>query len=277
MMGEFRFEAEKRIRVSIRASVTTVNTSYVGVKYDDGTHDTIVIPCTHPSGDRSNETFFAPRNFPKPGEIEWATFELPDSPVTRRGQIYAMAQIVIGKTHPAFMTGYVTTPNHLGLGQFEDSLKGKGYLDWVQEENDKAGNTTSTTVLAATNARRIVRGIVVKYHSDANSATRTLTTTLRKIADGGGPTGWSIASDSWISPTISLIANQEGLLRIGEHGFVSMNDNGTLTYADNTSAPNPFPLEVEQGDPVELVVVAGSGLAGDDYDVWVLYEEWIVE
>lgn len=150
-----------------------------------------------------------------------------------------------------------------------------GRLYWNQEADDVAGNVTTTVNLAAADRRRFVRAIIVKYHRDGNAATATLTITLRDLATAAGPTGWSIASDTWVSPTLTLTANEEGLIHVGEHGFVSTNDAGTLSYADNSSSPNPFPLWVNTGETVDLIIAAGSGVAGDDYDVWVQYEEWV--
>lgn len=150
-----------------------------------------------------------------------------------------------------------------------------GRLYWNQEADDAAGNATTTVNLGATNARRIVRAVLVKIHSSGDVATRTWTITLRDLATAAGPTNWSIASDTWVSPTLTLTANEEGLIHIGEHGFVSTNDAGTLAYADNSSAPNPFPMWIAEGETADLIIVAGAGEAADDYDVWVQYEEWI--
>ncbi len=195
----------------------------------------------------------------------------------KRGQVFADAYIAEGSTGTArvwLAQGYLTTTKLLTLGFFEDSLSGKGYLDWVQEANDAAGNVVTTVGLAAANARRIVHAIIVKYHQ-VGGAAATITITLRDLADSGGPTNWSIESDTWVSPDLVLAANEEGLMHVGEHGFLSTNDAGVLAYADNTTAPNPFPLLVEENDPVDLIIAASGGASGDDYDVWVQYEEWI--
>lgn len=193
---------------------------------------------------------------------------------TKRGQTYAQAQVGL---HGKFITlakGYVHETHGLFPGQWEDSVSGRGYLHWVQEADDVAGNVADTTTLAITNLRRIVRAIIVKYHQTGGSAI-TLTITLRDMATAAGPTNWSIASDTWVSPTLTLGANEEGLIHVDQHGFVATNDAGTLAYADNTTAPNPFPLDVQDGDTVDIIVAAGSGASGDDYDVWVQYEDWV--
>lgn len=195
----------------------------------------------------------------------------------KRGQILADAFITEGATGIArtwLARGYVYSARFLGLGDFEDPLSGRGHLDWIQEANDIAGNVVTTVNLAASGRRRIVRAVIVKYHQVGGSAA-TITITLRDLADSGGPTNWSIESDTWVSPGLALGANQEGLIHVGEHGFLSTNDAGVLAYADNTTAPNPFPMIVEDGDPVDLLIAASGGASGDDYDVWIQYEEWI--
>ena len=151
----------------------------------------------------------------------------------------------------------------------------QGRLYWAQEANDVAGNVTTTIPLGATNVRRIARQILLKYHCSSDADDRTPVITLRDVADTSGPTGFSIDADVWDTPALTLSANQEGIIFVSEHGFVSLNDNGTITYADNTTAPNPFPLRVGPGETADLIVAVGNGNANDDYDVFVQYEEWI--
>ncbi len=195
----------------------------------------------------------------QPGEF-WSEMDL------RRGN-KVIANIAFGYQYGGHPVAY---PNAPLLGP----LDGKGRLYWAQEAGDVAGNVVDTTPLALANTRRIVRGVIIKYHQ-VGGAAATITATLRDMATAVGPTNWSIESDTWVSPSLVLGANEEGLMHIGEHGFLSTNDAGVLAYADNTSAPNPFPLEVNADDTVDLLVAASGGASGDDYDVWVQYEEWI--
>lgn len=259
----------------------TTHVCYVGVKYDDGTHETIVIPCTHTAGDRTNEEFFAPRNFSKPGVIGWATFELPNSPVTRRGQIYAMAQVVIGKTHPAFMTGYPTTPNHLGLGQFEDSLSGRGHLSWREIVADVTP-VDVTEALAATNAYRIVRGYVWYYHASGDAANRTLNVQLQNVG-GDLPTGMTtgLKTTPWLQAQMTLTANQEATLYSradeGKDGLTATVDDGSLSTVSTSSGPAPWPMKVGADDNAQLMFDVGSAHTNDRHSIYILQEEWIEE
>ncbi len=196
----------------------------------------------------------------------------------RRGQTFARLRtldrddLLSGKV----CSGQIYEGKSLGLGEFEDLLDGKGFLHWVQEANDVSGNVDTTINLALANARRMLRGIVIKYHCSGDSASRTIIATLRDVADTTGPTGFSIDADSWDTPTITLIANQEGVLYVSGNGmFVSRNTNGSIAVTDNSTAPNPLPLAVEQTDTADLIIAVGSGQAADDYDVFLLWEDWL--
>lgn len=212
----------------------------------------------------------------RPGKVVGLMIRSPTS--VKRGQLHIGVRMGIQGSDSrisSLASGYVSDEVKLGLGHFESPLSEKGHLHWVQEADDAAGTATTTVNLAQINTHRIVRAVIVKYHSSNDVATRAITITLRDIATAAGPTNWSIASDTWISPTLTLTADEEGLFHIGEHGFVSTNDAGTLAYADNASAPNPFPLELEEGETADLIIVSASANAADDYDVWVQYEDWI--
>lgn len=196
----------------------------------------------------------------QPGEL-WSELDLRRNSLT-------IANMAFGYQYGGHPVSYPNAP-------LDGPLDGPGRWIWVQEADDIAGNVIDITNLAATNTRRIVRAILIKYHQ-VGGATATITATIRDLVTAVGPTNWSIESDTWTSPGLALGANEEGLMHIGENGFLSTNDAGTLAYADITTAPNPLPLVLGPADTVDLLVAAASGAAGDDYDVWVLYEEWIV-
>ncbi len=227
------------------------------------------ITLVHSSGDRTPQNFSL--EMPEGGEI----VGLLVTALGKRGQQFVAAflrhrELIVHR----LLRGYAYVGGDLSLGQDDEMLSRQGFLNWVQEANDVAGNVATTVNLGLTNARRMIRAIIVKYHQ-VGGADATITMTLRDLADSGGPTNWSIVSDTWVSPSLVLAANQEGLIHVGEHGFVSTNDAGTIAYADNTTAPNPFPFMVEEGETADLIIAAAAGASGDDYDVWVQYEEWL--
>ncbi len=272
-----RIEAGDTIRLISRSSLAVVGLeAQVTVMLDDGNVIRVDTPITTTNATRARQDLDSPVWMTQGGWVVGANV-IAQSNFGKRGQTYEELQIMNVTNRflrQGLCKGYLYGAHSLTMGEFEEPLSGMGHLRWVQEANDAAGNVVTTVNLAATDARRIVRAVIVKYHQTGGAAA-TITITLRDLADSGGPTNWSIDSDTWVSPDLVLGANQEGLIHVGEHGFLSTNDAGVLAYADNTTAPNPFPLAVDVGDPVDLLIAAAAGASGDDYDVWVQYEEWI--
>ncbi len=256
--------------MGVISSIAAVLDASARVRYDDGVRDTLrisqfAIP-SNLTGDGRNSKLAS-----RDGVVEDAFIN--GSGLGVRGQTFV--QLVI-QNGGRLCFGYMYANHIVVMGDYVEAGPGggEGRLYWVQEANDAAGNIITTVNLALANTRRMIRAIIVKYHQ-AGGADATITMTLRDLADSGGPTGWTIDSDTWVSPSLVLGANQEGLIHVGEHGFVATNDAGTIAYADNTTAPNPFPFMVASGETVDLIIAAAAGASGDDYDVWVQYEEWI--
>lgn len=268
-----RIQTGDDLLLSVASSVAVGVAAFAHFVDSSGMGYSLRVPLTTTGSARTTQNLPSSGQSPTTGEIVSAYVGHDGTP--RRGQTPANLQLRRGGNIIAELCkGYIYKARGLSLGQHEELLAHGGHLAWVQEGNDIAGNVATTINLAATSTRRLVRGLVLKYHQTGGGAIN-VTVTLRDLADSGGPTNWSIASDTWVSPTLALGANEEGLIHIGEHGFVATNDAGTLAYADSSSAPNPFPLAVEPGDTVDLIV-SGGGASGDDYDVWVLYEDWVM-
>lgn len=273
-MEEFPFEKGDSILVRTLASTGEQVIVGVAVEFEDGSPDLLQIDA-NPAGTRQVELFESDKPFNKKGRVVGLSADVKGSAV-KRGEYFMSVFIRRGGDDNvyAICSCYVASDFFGGLGFFEPPVSGHGFVNWVQESDDIAGNAVATINLAATNTRRRALGVVVKYHQ-VGGGDATITITLRDMATGVGPTNWSIDSDTWISPSLVLGANQEGLIHVGEHGFVALNDAGVLSYADNSTAPNPFPFLVLSGDTVDLIIAASGGASGDDFDVWVQYEEWM--
>lgn len=194
----------------------------------------------------------------------------------KRGQFYGnLFFLTPGNLVVDLARGYQYDAHAPHLGENVEALDGRGYLAWVQEANDVAGNVTTTITLGVAGALRRVHAVVALYHCSGDVADRALDWQLKDLGSITKPTGFSIQANSWVSAAMTLSANQEGVYTIGNSNFVSRNDAGVLTYDDNTTVPNPFPLWVPEDDPVDLVFRAVLGEAADDYDLWVQYEEWL--
>ncbi len=270
MHGAYPFRIGDDIRVSVRASTTTAVRLFARVRYVDGGDDLIEIDITHSAGDRTNEIKLSPDLFEKAGWIEHLTVETPLNDA--RGRFYMMVAINREPHHFPIAAGYIDI-QHVPLGEFENSFDGRGYRAWTQIANDVSGNVVTTQALAASNAFRRLLGVVIKYHCDGNSASRKPRAILRDAVDASGPTGFSMDYDIWTAPeSLTLTANEEAVIYAGSTGTVMRNDNGTLNQDQVNSA---LPFEIVEDDPVDLIISATQGLAGDDYDAFMYIEEWI--
>ncbi len=269
-----RVYAGENVYLRIHANTASKQALNGVVEYDDGEIRHFRLEKT-PTTDRT-ATSSAPYFFTKNGTITGCDVEGASG--VRRGQVWVASfirQTSHARPRAQLFQGYSHDEFHPQLGFFESPLSGRGYLDWNQDANDVAGSSDTTINLASANARRVVRGVLVKFHCDGTVASRTIILRLRDVADTSGPTGFSIEADVWESPTLTLTADQEGIIYVAEHGYVASNDNGTLSYADNSSNPNPFPLTLEDGETADIIVDITSGQAGDDYDVFTHIEEWL--
>ncbi len=262
---------EQTLNLDYQASTTKGVTVVVRMKVSGKIVETLLFTFAHSSGDRTREqTAF---NLPV-GEI-LAVNAFIAAPV-KRGQAYMTILLERrARSMKRLARGYMYDGSGVELGDNIEPLSGAGFRRWNQDGNDIAGNVPTTINLARSNTRRIIHALLVRYHCSGDTATRILTARLRDVAGTSGPTGFSIDADSWISPALTMTANEEGVLYIGKDGFLSTNAAGTLAYADNTTAPHPLPYTVEDADPADLIVSITDGNANDDYDVFTLVEEWL--
>ncbi len=272
MIGAYPFRIGDEIRVSVRASVTDAARLFVRVRYVDGGDDLIEIDITHSVGDRTNEIKKSPDLFEKAGWVEHLTVDT--GLLNARGRFYMMVAINREPHHFPIAAGYIDIP-HVPLGEFEPALSGSGFLSWVQIANDISGNVNTTYPLALPNARRVFEAILIKYHCDDAVFDRTPFVRLRDIGDVTGPTGFGTNHDHWNQTGPSLQADQIGSIYVGKDGFIAINDNGALTFVNNATAPHPLPLEAEPATEGNFLISITNGQAGDDYDAFVLVEEWI--
>ncbi len=199
----------------------------------------------------------------------------------KRGRFYIEAGFgrSIEEMSP-FMAGYVYAGHAVSLGEFVEAGPGggEGFQTNIVLAEDVAGNVNTNAGLAVTNALRLVRGLGLLYNVSSDVDARTVQLLVRRPL-GALPTGFTnvAAQIIWASPTVTLTANEDGMIYAGE-GFANVvtNDNGTLAVADNTTAPSPFPFwvtEFETGAQIRTNI--GTGNANDRYSVFAIVEEWI--
>lgn len=270
--GPHRVVEDDQFRVQTVASTATDIRARVLVQFDDGSLK--LFEQNHTSNsDRTTALNDFGRIGTIPGRVVRATVAAVTS--VKRGQCYVeLVTINKGRNMDILAQDYIHASNQIVLDRYQGPLEGKGNLDWIQIGNEVAGTTDTDANLAATNARRVIHAALLKYQADATVATRTLQFRLRDVADTSGPTGFTLAIEAWDTAAVNLTASEEGQVYATED-FVAYNDNGTQTFDDNASAPNPFPILVEEGDTVDLRAQIGNGQAGDVYDYWIQVEEWI--
>lgn len=274
--------------VAASSTVTTFRASF-RILYDDGSDDELVVPDTATGSARTQEFFRSETRAKKDGYVLDGII-ISTGTLPKRGQSYFAAFIaqelegvnvkdqllgdyLYGLHTPAL--GHIVEPGPEG---------GAGFLSWPTTFTDIAGNVASAfDTLGSTNAIRIFRGFLLLYDASADAATRTVAVRLRKPGAMGLPTGFATAANSvpWNSPTLTLTASEEGALYVADKGgqgssLVSVNDNGTLSVSDNTTAPHPFPYLAIESDTGILETNIGSGNANDRYSFYPLIEEWLV-
>ncbi len=261
-------------RLSLISSVTTpVNMSALVSNRPNSVPYVInnaIGPVVH-SGNRTRETFTEPTG----GGFLWRLGTGTPGGV-KRGQMYGEIGLEWrGGGGLSVGSGYISQTAGLKTGFFENSLEGKGFLSWVQIANDVAGDVVTTALLAASNARRKIIAVLVKYESSGDTATRLLTVDIRDVADVSGPTGFSIDEIVYKTSSVSLVANEQGMIYIAGNWYRIANDNGSITIANNATTANPLPIWVDENDTAALVVTATDGESADRYDAFVQMEEWV--
>lgn len=271
-----RVRAGDSFRLGLASSVAGLINARVQLVYDDGTDDEISIPDVTALTDRTVLTADSQSSAKKPGTIVGAYVTVGNVAV-KRGQTYAALSI---KQRYPLCRGYVYDGFTLPLGEHIEAgpAGGSGNFFLQTLASAVAGNVSTTTTLAAANALRRYHSLAIYYNASGDAASRTLTGTLRRPY-GALPTGFATAanSDVWISPTLTLTANEEGTIYVGQGSmYYSGNDTGTITIANNASQPHPLPIWVHEDDPASLIIAIGSGNANDLYSAYALVEEWIV-
>ncbi len=256
--------------VSIRADITLL--------FDDGSDGVITIFQATPSSTRT-ETITTSVPVPRDG---WVTNLLVRT--TRegldRGQLYCRVQQASpsGQERGLLASGYVYNSRNLTLGDYEDSLSGQGDRKPESIGTDIPGNGDTVLTLPLALGIRRVDGLIFYYHSDANAANRE---SVIRIRDLGGtvPAGFDAGNDRQISALAgpSLIADQDGIFFMNRFGYQASVNNASVTVANNSTAPNPFPFWVHADDTdANILFDISAGLAGDNYGGFIFGESWFI-
>lgn len=197
------------------------------------------------------------------------------------GQVYVDVGLTSGGERLCLCKGYSYDGHLLSLGESGLPGEGPGDLQWETLASDAAPGTGTSTSLGFVNQIRKVHGFAIYYNASADVATRTVIPSI--IQPGGAlPTGFGGTGTVWVGATLTLTASEEGVYYVYSSvsgAIVSINDNGTITYANPTTAPAPFPfIGASDGDAAaQLLLTVGSGHANDRWSVYVLREDWVTQ
>ncbi len=215
----------------------------------------------------------------KPGKVIGISADVKSTPI-KRGEFYMVAFLRRNKDDLSVYTlfsGYVTNEFFGGLGFHEPNVGGQGFLSWrpVAEDIAPADITDS---LAATNALRLVHGLVWYYHASSDVADRTMVVNYRTPGTAL-PTGITTGGTTTIHTfpyggAITLSADQIGMIYLNDN-FLMSADNSSRTF-DNTSIKETgFPVWIHEDDLAELLFNVTLEEAADRHSIYILQEEWM--
>ncbi len=281
--GRFRVSDGDTFQVESFSSQATAFRASVRVEYDDGEQAPFEVAHT-PNSDRTSATDNVGSRVTRDGRVVSAVME---PAALKRGQCFARTRVLNASQNQVdeLNAGYVTGSKSVRLGEFEDSLSGRGFLSWVAAfTGDRAGNAAAVDFdLFATNARRKIYGVVWYYHCSGDVATRTLIGPSLIGLGGTKPTGFTqtgLNAFFWNTGNVTLTANEEGT--IASYAATSMGrtvtvDDGVVTTVDTSTAPTPWPLWVTEDEADTLIRFGAitNGEAADTHSAFVAIEEWI--
>ncbi len=273
--GRFRVSDGDTFQVESFSSQATAFRASVRVEYDDGEQAPFEVAHT-PNSDRTSATAAVGSRVTRDGTVVSAVME---PAALKRGQCFARIRVLNASQNQVdeLCAGYVTGSKSVRLGEFEDSLSGRGFVTKLAVADDIAPADIEHT-LAVTNALRRINGFIWYYHSSGDVASRTMRASIRDLGEGlptGMTSGGNTLTQLWPSAgVITLTSNQEGMIVVDGQFAVSQ-DNGTPTFEDPTSRPNPFPYWAAEGDVGEFFFDVANEEAADRHTIYIIQEEWI--
>lgn len=277
MEHRFRLRRGDVITVTTISSVAAVLEADFSILYDHGMADSFHIPRFTTLATRTEETQRPSKVALRDGWI--VSGQVTAATVLGRGQTYVQAHTRSGggsgPIRSTLLGDYIFGLHAAPLGRFVDPGPAGGGGNFIIE--GLAVDVTPVDVafnMAATSATRKVYGYAWWYNCAAEVANRFLDVSVLSPL-GSGPTGFAIVATIWEAAQLgALTTGQEGIEYANEK-FISFNANGTVTYADNTTAPTPFPVWARFGDPMDILFDVTDAHADDRHSIYILYEEWL--
>jgi len=284
-----RVRAGDSLYAEVVSAATSLLTARAVVVYDSGREDDLDVTLTA-TGDRAVYQFSGRSRVTGPGWIVAATVRCPPNPNDvplagaglHPGQCYVSLYVESGSQLYALARGYVSNSFSLALGDDHAPGSGPAWKHWEILGADLIGSVSANWQPYNKSRGRLL-AVLAAYNASSDAASRTIIPSVSW--NGTLPTGFALAANVWVGATITLTASQEGVYYLSDR-FASTNTNGTLAYANTTTAPTPLPLEYglrdadlaspNASEAALVTITIGSGHANDRWSAWVLLEEWVV-
>lgn len=256
--------------VSVRA--------WARVIYDGtGQQQLLTIPETARSGSRVAEDLASADIVIADGWIVNAEVEMLTDDI-QRGQTYV--RLSVEPFGASLLADYCFSDfGIVSLGTFGQPGPGGGDGDLrvvtVKVLAAPAAQTYFSPVLS--NMVRKVKALSWYYEASSDADTRVLAIAQENFLGASTVGPAANTTDVWGALGLTLTADQDGMI-FCEESRSGINDNGTLTISDVTTAPTPFPLLVSEDMSTilrfDFTVVDGH--ANDRDVIYALVEGWVV-
>lgn len=278
----YRIFPGETIAVVVVSSVAATMNGVFRVEYDDGTLDFFNIQAQTLGTSRAYEFLATNHSAKQRGTIVSGVLRSPTNVL--RGQLGYQMNVGRKVDEPDSIPrqvighGYYYNMSSPTLGYFSELGPGggEGNKTPITLASDVAGDTDTSAALALADTLRRIDGFILYYHASSDVDNRTMTVRVRSPGLAV-PTGFDAGNDQQVmafaGPTLS--ADQDGIVFMRPGIYTVVVDNNTITTSDNTTAPNPFPFWVTEGDNIEIVLDITTGHANDRYSAYAFGEEWI--
>jgi len=268
-IGGHRVRQGQQLHLHTMCSTAQALGAWARVLYDDGEDDILYVNESVPSASVVEEDWYSQQVVKKSG---WVVAAAVTTLEEKRGrQLVSLGMDPLGTV---LLRGYAVQHVPLALGQYREGGPegGDGDYELVTVSDDVVPVTVTYSLAGVQQLRKII-GFIWYFIADANAASRVLSVRLRD-SYGALPTGYAQGSNSsiWKPASLTLTASQQGCIW-GDAKSSGANDNGTLTV---DSVETPFPLTVQEGDPVDIQFIITGELAGDRNSIYFLAENWLV-
>lgn len=275
-LDQYRFIQGQRVQLHTISNVAVTLRAWIRVIYDDGTDAFLTVPEVERSALRVEEDLFSDEICTQDGWVVAAEVEMLTTGIKRGQTLVSMSMSSFGC---ALLSDYCFSAfGRVSLGTRSPAGPAGGGGDRHVEIISAAGTAVAQRnfTMRLSNLTRVVYGYAYYLECSGVAASRVLSVRLRNPL-GGLPAGYpASASDIWTPPTITLTADENGMLYADIHA-TRKNDNATVTVDDITTSPTPFPLWVTPEMPTafQLQFLASNLDAGDNDALYADVEDWV--